>query len=366
MSGTPEVAAGGRRESGRGSGPGTWLEADPGLGAMRHEASEGRGLGALVALARGEEQAFPLRELRVRARIAGPLCVTEIEQRFANPLTRPLEALYLFPVPARATVTELGLRVGDRELKAECRERARAEQAFAAARQAGHRAGLLLRERRDLHALRVTNLPPGSEVTVRMVLLEELMLADGHWEWRFPTVIAPRFLPGTPWGQTGSGVLPDTDRVRRWHNQMIKNIADLGTLRNFTQLYRVYVRTEIIFDDTNLRALHAALPKAAQKDRGFDPTAIDWEDYMMNVHLPSITTLTKAFSARRAESKAAAAPRPQTELPTGSDIMAVFDLEGTVVDTNLVEQYLWVLLGLALLAVAALLLGTRLTHRRAA
>ena len=31
-----------------------------------------------------------------------------------------------------------------------------------------------------------------------------------------------------------------------------------------------------------------------------------------------------------------------------------------------VEQYLWVLLGLALLAVAALLLGTRLTHRRAA
>lgn len=213
MSGTPEVAAGGRRESGRGSGPGTWLEADPGLGAMRHEASEGRGLGALVALARGEEQAFPLRELRVRARIAGPLCVTEIEQRFANPLTRPLEALYLFPVPARATVTELGLRVGDRELKAECRERATAEQAFAAARQAGHRAGLLLRERRDLHALRVTNLPPGSEVTVRMVLLEELMLADGHWEWRFPTVIAPRFLPGTPWGQTGSGVLPDTDRV---------------------------------------------------------------------------------------------------------------------------------------------------------
>ena len=30
-----------------------------------------------------------------------------------------------------------------------------------------------------------------------------------------------------------------------------------------------------------------------------------------------------------------------------------------------VEQYLWVLLGLALLAVAALLLGTQLTHRRA-
>lgn len=138
------------------------------------------------------------------------------------------------------------------------------------------------------------------------------------------------------------GRLPDTDRVRAWHNQMIKNIADLGTLRNFTQLYRVYVRTEIIFDDTNLRALHAALPAKAQKDRGFDPTAIDWEDYMMNVHFPAITSLTKAFSARRAESKAAAAPKPQKTLPKGSDIMAVFDLEGTVVDSNIVQQYLWV------------------------
>jgi HAD superfamily hydrolase (TIGR01490 family) len=138
------------------------------------------------------------------------------------------------------------------------------------------------------------------------------------------------------------GRLPDTDRVRAWHNQMLKNIDDLGTLRNFTQLYRVYVRTEIIFDDRNLRALHAALPAKAQKDRGFDPTAIDWEQYMMSVHLPAITTLTKAFSARRAEAKAAAAPKPVKELPTGSDIMAVFDLEGTVVDSNIVQQYLWV------------------------
>ena len=138
------------------------------------------------------------------------------------------------------------------------------------------------------------------------------------------------------------GRLPDTDRVRAWHNQMIKNIADLGTLRNFTQLYRVYVRTEIIFDDTNLRALHDALPAAAKKDRGFDPTTIDWEDYMMNVHFPAITTLTKAFSARRAESKAAAAPKPQATLPERTDVMAVFDLEGTVVDSNIVRQYLWV------------------------
>jgi HAD superfamily hydrolase (TIGR01490 family) len=140
------------------------------------------------------------------------------------------------------------------------------------------------------------------------------------------------------------GRLPDTDRVRAWHTQMIKNIADLGTLRNFVQLYRVYVRTEIIFDDRNLRALHDAIPDKLKADRGFDIEAIDWEAYMLGVHIPAITALTKAFSRDRAASKAAEieAKKPPKELPKATDAMAVFDLEGTVVDSNIVQQYLWV------------------------
>ncbi len=140
------------------------------------------------------------------------------------------------------------------------------------------------------------------------------------------------------------GHLPDTERVRRWHNQMIRNVADLETLRNFTQLYRVYVRTEIIFDDRNLRALHNALPAAKRAEFGFDIAAIDWEDYMMNVHFPAITALTEEFSAKRAAKKAAdaaASPRSDVIAP-GSGVLAVFDLEGTVVDSNIVQQYLWV------------------------
>jgi HAD superfamily hydrolase (TIGR01490 family) len=138
--------------------------------------------------------------------------------------------------------------------------------------------------------------------------------------------------------------LPDTDRVRRWHNQMIRNIADLETLRNFTQLYRVYVQTEIIFDDRNLRALHDALPANKRAEFGFDIAAIDWEDYMLNVHFPAIIALTTEFSAKRAAKKAAAvaAAPPSDELAARPDVLAVFDLEGTVVDSNIVQQYLWV------------------------
>jgi fatty acyl-CoA reductase len=138
--------------------------------------------------------------------------------------------------------------------------------------------------------------------------------------------------------------LPDTDRVRRWHNQMIRNVADLDTLRNFTQLYRVYVQTEIIFDDRNLRALHDALPAAKRAEFGFDIAAIDWEDYMLRVHFQAVTALTAEFSAKRAEKKAAdaAAAPADGQLVAASNVLAVFDLEGTVVDSNIVQQYLWV------------------------
>ncbi len=112
---------------------------------------------------------------------------------------------------------------------------------------------------------------------------------------------------------------------------------DLEVLSNFTELYRAYVQTEIIFDDTNTKALHASLPAKRRDDIGFDVAAIDWEDYMQNVHLPSITALTRVFATRPAAREQVA-----KALPKRTDVVAVFDFEGTVVDANLATQYLWV------------------------
>ena len=131
-----------------------------------------------------------------------------------------------------------------------------------------------------------------------------------------------------------------TPRTRAQLAELATRRSDLETLENFAELYRAYVQTEIIFDDANTRALHAAIPPELRADRGFDIDAIDWEDYLQRVHFPAITTLTRAFS-RRPEAASGEA-RPAKELPERTDVVAVFDLEGTVVDTDLVRQYLWV------------------------
>ena len=176
--------------------------------------TEPRDLGGLLGILAGREVAFPLREVRVRSSLAGNCCRTVVEQVFDNPYAEGLEAVHIFPLPPDGAVTELELRAGDVIVRGECRERAAAEQAFDEARRLGKRAALLTAERADVHTVRVTNIPPGTSVRVRLVIVERLEEADGAFLWRFPTVIAPRYLPGNEEiGHAGSGVLPDTDRV---------------------------------------------------------------------------------------------------------------------------------------------------------
>jgi Ca-activated chloride channel family protein len=173
-----------------------------------------RDLGGLLGLLGQREVAFPLSELRVRASLAGNCCRTIVEQVFQNPYAEGLEAVHIFPLPPDGAVTELELRAGDVIVRGECRERQAAEQAFDQARRDGRRAALLTAERADVHTVRVTNIPPGTSVRVRLVIVERLEEADGAFLWRFPTVIAPRYLPGaSETGHAGPGVLPDTDRV---------------------------------------------------------------------------------------------------------------------------------------------------------
>lgn len=131
--------------------------------------------------------------------------------------------------------------------------------------------------------------------------------------------------------------LPSTSRTRSVIARVQQRRADLESLRNFSNLYRAYVQTEIIFDDRRTKALHESIPAESREDRGFDVEAIDWEDYFQRVHFPAITAMTRAFTARTKSTQPAAKALPQR-----TDVVAVFDLEGTVVDSNIVEQYLWV------------------------
>lgn len=131
--------------------------------------------------------------------------------------------------------------------------------------------------------------------------------------------------------------LPASTRTRTALAAVDKRRTDIESLQELTDLYRHYIQSEIIFDDRRTRALNAARPATEAADLGFDVHDIDWEEYFQKVHFPAVTAMTRAFSVRGGGSA-----RVERELPQRTDVIAVFDLEGTVVDSNIVEQYLWV------------------------
>jgi HAD superfamily hydrolase (TIGR01490 family) len=131
--------------------------------------------------------------------------------------------------------------------------------------------------------------------------------------------------------------LPASGKTREWVTAVHRQQTNLDFLRRYADLYQAYTQAEVIYDDSRTHALHRTIPPELVDEFGFDPSVIDWEHYLQEVHSPSVTELMRGFSRGRGGSRRTAAPA----LPERTDVAAVFDLEGTIVASNLIESYLW-------------------------
>jgi Ca-activated chloride channel family protein len=169
------------------------------------------GFGAL----RTDRGNLPLRAMDVRAQITAMIAGVEIVQDFANPFDVPLEATYVFPLPDRGAVTALRMQADGRVIEGALAERAQARLDYEAAIEAGKRAAIAEEDRPDVFTMRVGNILPGEEVTITLAMTQPLPYDDGDITFRFPLVVAPRYIPGSalPGVPTGTGVATDTDAV---------------------------------------------------------------------------------------------------------------------------------------------------------
>lgn len=180
------------------------------LGQVRPSEQDG-GFGSL-ATARGH---LPLKAMSVDAKITGLTAALEVEQTFVNVMDEPIEATYIFPLPDRAAVTRFEMVVGARRIEGVLKERGEARREYTAAIQQGHRAAITEEERSGVFTMRVGNLMPGDIAIVRLGVSGPLPSADGEATFRFPLVVAPRYISGRalPGGSVGSGTSLDTDAV---------------------------------------------------------------------------------------------------------------------------------------------------------
>ena len=142
------------------------------------------------------EQVFPLKQTEVKAKIAGNISRVEVVQKFENPFGESLEAVYVFPLPDEAAVDDMEIKIGDRTIKADIKLREEALEIYEQARQQGRTAGLLEQERDNIFTQSLANIKPGEKIEVTIRYTESLKFADGDYEFVFPMVVGPRYIPG--------------------------------------------------------------------------------------------------------------------------------------------------------------------------
>ncbi|HEY6248754.1 MAG TPA: VIT domain-containing protein [Candidatus Angelobacter sp.] len=175
----------------------------------------------------------PLRHTDIKTEISGFVARISLTQEFENVLPNAIEAIYVFPLPHDSAVDGMTMVVGDREIKAVIKEREEARRVYEAARNSGHTAALLDQERPNIFTQSVANIPPNSKVEVTLSVIELLKYEAGTYEFAFPLVVGPRYIPGSPAGaankdgnppevqdvalKTGGddqrGTMADTDKV---------------------------------------------------------------------------------------------------------------------------------------------------------
>jgi Ca-activated chloride channel family protein len=156
----------------------------------------------------------PLKHTDVKAEITGFISRVVVTQEFENPFNEKIEAVYTFPLPQQAAVDDMTMIVGDRTVRGKILPREEAEAVYEAAKSSGQVAGLLNQERPNIFTQSVANIFPGEQVKITISYVENLKYENGAYEFVFPMVVGPRYIPGNAKPeQRGNGFAPDTDRV---------------------------------------------------------------------------------------------------------------------------------------------------------
>ncbi len=134
---------------------------------------------------------------------------------------------------------------------------------------------------------------------------------------------------------------PRGKKTRAAAQALDKTVKQLDFLNRYLGLYGEYLQSELHFVDDCTLALHNSLHEDDRETFGFDSGTLDWTHYLEDVHAPAITDPVRRLEAARRRRKARSATYRDLKPTESGTVLAAFDLDGTVMTTNVIETYLW-------------------------
>ncbi len=164
-------------------------------------------------------------------------------------------------------------------------------------------------------------------------------------EWRFPGSQSVERLLSTSErafkvADYVIGHAPRSDRTRDLARKLDQQGRRLEFLRRYLGLYQEYAQAELRFSDVNTLALFRSLSAADQEAFAFDTAVVDWKVYLQDIHCPAVTAPIRRLDEVRAARKRPSAST-QKALVEKPGVAAFFDMDGTLLSSNVIETYLW-------------------------
>ena len=207
--------------------------------------------------------ALPLKSTEVDVKVSGVIADVRVTQRYRNAGSTPIEARYVFPASTRAAVTAMTMRIGDRVVQAQIREKQAARREYEGARREGKSASLLEQHRPNVFQMAIANVMPGDEIAVDLRYTETIVPTDGLYRFVFPTVVGPRYngAPGRESHQPETWIAQPTLRAGVAPKAAFGMKVEISAPVPVQELRSPTHRLEVAGGD---RSVRATLPPAAE------------------------------------------------------------------------------------------------------
>lgn len=131
-------------------------------------------------------QPIQIRDHHVNVVINNGFAMTEVQQTFYNPNSQDLEAMYSFPLPKSASLSEVTLYIGEREIHGEVLEKQKAQQVYEDEKSRGNEAGLAEKNEFYTFDFKVSPVPANDETRIRFLYYQPLNIDTGIGRYLYP------------------------------------------------------------------------------------------------------------------------------------------------------------------------------------
>jgi HAD superfamily hydrolase (TIGR01490 family) len=135
--------------------------------------------------------------------------------------------------------------------------------------------------------------------------------------------------------------LPLRGQQAEWSATVEEKREEAERALGYVELYGAYAECEAIYGVDRLLELWDQLPSDDQREFCFDPAVIDWDHYVTAVHLPSVVEHARVRTTPGGRTGESRESRLRRQVLSPDRHMAAFDLENTLIASNVVASYSW-------------------------